>query len=243
MKLAAIVVLALLGVAAAKKQKVKKKKGGKFVYEWEYYKPTEVKEDLPKQSLQAVAEYKIKEIKGQDYEVLKWETATEWEYFAAQEDDEELEAVDDPNAPCGHQRVRDCDHKCAPAFWIGNGICDSGRAGEERASGKRGRYNFACKAFWYDGGDCLAKNSRCWKECRASEKACYAQCTGMRGKFNEIGHTVKDAYLAFKAKAQRSAMSQKVVNVAKVTGANVPVLAVAVVAVVAAVAAVIKRKN
>lgn len=61
--------------------------------------------------------------------VLKWETVEEMEYHGQMEvsgDDTEVPA--DPNSPCpGAEMIRDCNGKCAPAYWLGNGVCDNGQ--------------------------------------------------------------------------------------------------------------------
>jgi len=46
--------------------------------------------------------------------------------------------------PCGPDEVVDCDGKCAPLDWVGDGICDEGQFGA----------NLNCEVHSWDLGDC-----------------------------------------------------------------------------------------
>merc|ERR1711959_790054 len=61
------------------------------------------------------------------YDVIEYEWVEEYEYDILPEpvDAGEIILVD-PDAPCFEHYIRDCDNKCAPAFWIGNGVCNDG---------------------------------------------------------------------------------------------------------------------
>merc|ERR550537_88498 len=69
-----------------------------------------------------------------------------------------------PDIPCEEHYVRDCNDKCSPAFWIGNGQCDnvaSKSAGKLIKKGKSPMWaNFNCETFWFDGGDCDELNEQ-----------------------------------------------------------------------------------
>ena len=52
-----------------------------------------------------------------------------------------------PPQECNRGWELDCDGHCAPWAWVGDGVCDNGRATA---------YNFNCQAHWWDNGDCEA---------------------------------------------------------------------------------------
>merc|ERR1719157_21099 len=65
---------------------------------------------------------------------------------------------DIPDIPCEEHYVRDCNDRCSPAFWIGNGQCDDTSEKQAKRIQKQNKgpmySNFNCETFWYDGGDC-----------------------------------------------------------------------------------------
>merc|ERR1719198_1407988 len=65
---------------------------------------------------------------------------------------------DIPDIPCEEHYVRDCNDRCSPAFWIGNGQCDQISEKQAKRITKQNKSpmyaNFNCETFWYDGGDC-----------------------------------------------------------------------------------------
>jgi len=64
---------------------------------------------------------------------LAYETREEFEYFGAMDQsDDDTGTLAAKTDPCAKQFVRDCSGMCAPAHWIGNGLCDDG-------AGKDGR--------------------------------------------------------------------------------------------------------
>merc|ERR1711988_713131 len=73
------------------------------------------------------------------------------------------EGCEIPDIPCEERYVRDCNDKCSPAFWIGNGYCDNVSGKQAKKILKKGKTplhsNFNCETFWYDGGDCAEYNS------------------------------------------------------------------------------------
>merc|ERR1719240_2610640 len=74
------------------------------------------------------------------------------------------EGCEIPDIPCEEHYVRDCNDKCSPAFWIGNGACDNVAEKSAKKLIKKGKSpmwaNFNCETFWYDGGDCDSLNGR-----------------------------------------------------------------------------------
>merc|ERR1712070_31916 len=51
----------------------------------------------------------------------------EFEYYGAlAQADDDTGSLAKKTDPCGKQQVRDCNGECAPAYWIGNGLCDNG---------------------------------------------------------------------------------------------------------------------
>jgi len=90
---------------------------------------------------------------------LKWKTAEEFEYYG----DMEAAANDEAKfieheGECPHLLVRDCSGQCAPAYWIGNGLCDNGGKGP---SGNKGA------ALWPNKGLNVIKGPACRKKVRA----------------------------------------------------------------------------
>merc|ERR1711988_1146306 len=67
-----------------------------------------------------------------EYDVRKWSTLEyqnlqEFEYHGEMEAEANMAgSLVDSTEPCPRTLVRDCDGQCAPAFWIGNGLCDNG---------------------------------------------------------------------------------------------------------------------
>lgn len=224
MKLAVILAVGLAAVASAKKAK----KEAEYSFEWEYYKPKVLKERVPKQGLQAVASYKVTVGEDIHWSTLEMVKKEEMEYFGNSADDANEEIVLDKDGPCGHQYVRDCKNKCAPAYWIGNGLCDDGKEKDRRvidrkdvngvdmANSGRGSYNFACKKFWMDGGDCPKEIS---------------------GKTSNILRMAHRRFMDHRRYAMKTAL-----NLAKNSNVAVPIVAVAAMAVVAAAAVVMKRQ-
>ena len=86
----------------------------------------------------------------QEETYIEFETVYEYEYVGRMAEESNVVGhVDaDPAAPCGAHYIRDCDGNCAPAIWIGNGICNQGETA-----------HFKCPEYFDDGGDCADKHA------------------------------------------------------------------------------------
>jgi hypothetical protein len=177
MKLAVLLIaLALVaGVQGAAKKKQKKNAEGEYYFEWEYYKAEAVKQVKPKTGFEVTIREQVTTVKNVPYQEKYKKKITEFEYVGNLISDgfTKIKPLKDINAPCANHFVRDCGiytkkgqqvrrPKCAPAYWIANGICDDGRASKapwlaKNEQGAGGSYNFNCPAFWMDGGDCASK--------------------------------------------------------------------------------------
>lgn len=245
MKLSILVAIALVGVVVARKNKGKKKKvrktdsEGEYTFEWVHYKPTVIKENLPKQGLEAVVTYTYEEKQESSDDILKFVNKNEIEYFTESIDDAAELLKEDPNGPCAHHFVRDCNAKCAPAYWIGNGVCDDGDKNDKRLSQGRGSYKFDCPRFWRDGGDCPGELRSKTEAILGVAKQEYndfsarARVTSMRNSYNS-----PEGYQGLNPGVLKNAMAM-----VKTDYVSVPIVAVAAMAVVAVAAVAMKFKN
>lgn len=240
-----LVAIAIVGVVSAGRKKKGKKKvrkansEGEYTFEWVHYKPTVIKENIPKQGLEAVVTYTYNEKQETSDDILKFVNKNEFEYFTETIDDAAELLKEDPNGPCAHHYVRDCNAKCAPAYWIGNGVCDDGDKADARLAKGRGSYSFDCARFWRDGGDCPGE---------------------LQSKTNAILGVARNEYNDFRARARVTSMRnsynspqgyqglnpgvlKRALAVVKTDYVSVPVVAVAAMAVVAVAAVAMKFKN
>ena|GEM_PF-3399697 len=67
--------------------------------------------------------------------------------------DDDDAANDDDTADCASDEIEDCNGSCAPADWLGDGLCDNGGPDSEYGGNN---INFACGQLNYDDGDCEA---------------------------------------------------------------------------------------
>lgn len=136
MKLAVLVTILALGSVAATSNTAEE---GEYYYEWEYYEAEAVVDPIPSdESYEVSIEEEVTQIVDVDVEYIEYEYRVEYEYEGALNDGGDMNGGKvDPDAPCVIHFVRDCDDNCAPAYWIGNGLCDHGglRSAEKGATG------------------------------------------------------------------------------------------------------------
>lgn len=134
MKLAVLVAILCLGSVAAQAGEE-----GEYVFEWEYYSPEAVVDPIPTdESYEVSIEEEVTQIIDVDVDYIEYEYRVEYEYEGALGEGGDINGgAADPDAPCVIHFVRDCDDNCAPAYWIGNGLCDHGgiRSAEKGAAG------------------------------------------------------------------------------------------------------------
>jgi len=139
---ASVLLICLLAVAHGHKSTVEAE------YEVEYIVQQYEVDPTPEFSGQDVdlvelVEYEMREVPV-DIAYTEYEYQYEYEYAGPPEVDVDQVEVEDLTSACPDMLTRDCQLKCAPAYWIGNGICDDGSAD----------YDFNCDIFWADGTDC-----------------------------------------------------------------------------------------
>lgn len=121
MKFVALLALvALSGVAAVEEVE--------YEFEWEYYEAEEVVDEVPEVETYNVDIQETEErvdVVMVDY--VEYEYQYEYEYEGSLSGAGDVDGhFEDPDAPCISHFVRDCSDRCAPAYWIGNGLCDDG---------------------------------------------------------------------------------------------------------------------
>jgi hypothetical protein len=179
---------------------------------------------------QAVVSWQEKQVEVKYSQELVMETKPEMEYFGLLENEgDQAGAFVSKDKPCtAKTHIRDCNGFCAPAFWIGNGLCDDkgtvhpfaktfardvdymGKLPGYGQTKDQGHHNFNCAKFWNDGGDCVSAKRSVWLN------------------FNWM----KQAF-ARSARTQAAAL-----NLQEATNMSAPALSVVAMAAIAAVAAV-----
>jgi len=102
-------------------------KKGKIVTVTEYFsvKPLPTYTNNAKPS--AIVQRKEVEYDVRKWSTLEYQNLEEMEYHGEMEAEANMAgSLVDSTEPCPRTLVRDCDGQCAPAFWIGNGLCDNG---------------------------------------------------------------------------------------------------------------------
>jgi hypothetical protein len=99
---------------------------GEYYFEWEYYTPEAVVDTIPEQESYdvSITESRIDEV-SEDQKYIEYEYQYEYEYEGhlvggGGQGSMEVEEI------CPTHFVSDCQQTCAPAYWIGNGLCDNG---------------------------------------------------------------------------------------------------------------------
>ena len=72
---------------------------------------------------------------------------------------------------CYTDYMMDCNGICAPANWLGDGLCD-----DLEKDGTYDSFVYNCSELGYDGGDCLHSDSGCYgghvSDCRGLHVVC-----------------------------------------------------------------------
>jgi hypothetical protein len=162
----AIVLIGVLALCA----KVQAQDQPDFEYEWVPYEvklaEPYVNDAPPKAAVVETEERQTQTIKH----YVEYEYEIEYEYEGNLLEMESFKWEGKGEEVCTDNEIPDCNNKCAPQYWIANGLCDDGlefhepldvpptyMEGIEKGNNHFVRYNFNCEQFWFDGGDCEAK--------------------------------------------------------------------------------------
>jgi hypothetical protein len=235
----AIMVLALAAVAAAKP---------KTKFEWEYFElktlPKYVNNAKPRVTIREKVTKEVKIPYKEHYKL----PVTEFEYWGQiSADGFSADSIIPKDAPCANHYVRDCNDKCAPAYWIGNGLCDNGGKFENYDTNKDGK--FAAGEFMKKGMNSAQANHKAgmsymrvlegnvkynfncpqfWNDGGDCENKHVQSHNGFRSRMARLGVKVKAMFSLQSVEDSTAGMS---------------VVAMAVMAAVAAVAMVAKRSR